>query len=930
MATRSRRVGSLRLLAGIALCLTVSALAAFLFVRSQASGFRHEGFEGILAPRYWKLDASSVGTSPGTIGVVARSAHSGRHALRIGYDFSRGGQHVVVTGPPPKLPDLRGMRFWVRNPGGNPLAIRVRDAVGHVFQRDFRTRTDRWEQAEMLFGLWDERWDGPPDRVFRYPPRRIALVVGPGQAPTGEIVVDDLEAVGVADVGRRAAWYTALGESDAGSSGLFRGDIELKGRPLRLRVRLRGAAASDRCFIRIGSGWTEFTKSVPIRASGVRQTALVSLEDLGDWRYEGFLADGLAALPLRLKEARVEAGGSRGARASGASDQSDGSDRAAPILLSVEALTLPAPSNEIDLEASGRVSAGMDTWTCAMTNLTGGTVSGALSLTVRDWAGNRIASASRSVSLTAGASRTERFSPQSGTQPCRIAEFVLRTARREYGPAEAAIVSPAQPVPQCARTPRWGVGAGLAFIQPGPKHDAQRERIAGIAKRAGIRFGIELMFWEWAEPERGIYRWERFDAAVNTLLKHGIAPYGIIGYWSRWTKPYTREGIRDYAGYCRALVKHFRGRVRHWELWNEPNGGFWTGPKDFYPVLVAEATRAIKETDPGAMVIAGSAAPMDPKFLRAVAATGAPFDAVSVHPYGLELDQRLLAARLQHATQASAHPDGHPRSLWVTETGSAVLPGTARTLSEQAASLARTYITAIGPGRADHVAWVRMTTGPSRSDSDEQLGLLSHPDLSSRPAYRALQTIGRVIGDARFVSSDPAPAGIGVQRFRHPNHDVLAICSMSDPAVVAVAWRQSAAPGAMDLMGRRIPIVGIKPEMLVLPRGEPILVSAAPGDAWIASAPVRLHASEACLSGETVEVRLELARALANVPITVEAPDGWRARLDRPSGRLRVCRIGVPAAVGPGVRLIRFLIGGHDGPIAVPLRLTVYSPVIPL
>ncbi|MBM3495265.1 MAG: hypothetical protein FJX72_13230, partial [Armatimonadetes bacterium] len=238
----------------------------------------------------------------------------------------------------------------------------------------------------------------------------------------------------------------------------------MKGRPLRLRIGLRGAAPSDRCSIRIGSGWTEFTRSAPVRASGHGQVCEVLLEELGDWKYEGFLADGMVSLPLRLKEAKIETSRSDRTDRSDRSDQSDPSD---PSLISVEALTLPAPAFEIDLAASGSAVGGTDTWTCAMTNLTGREVHGELALSVRDWAGNPIGSASRHVTLGSGASRTEHFRLPAPAEPCRLAEFILRTDRREYGPTQAAITSPAEPVRQRARTPRWGMGTGLAFIPAG-------------------------------------------------------------------------------------------------------------------------------------------------------------------------------------------------------------------------------------------------------------------------------------------------------------------------------------------------------------------------------------------------------------------------------------------------------------------------------
>ncbi|NLI00550.1 MAG: hypothetical protein GX446_13780 [Chthonomonadales bacterium] len=906
------------LLAAAGALLMGLAGAGLLIARNRLLGFSHEGFEGALALRAWRMDTAGHGMARGTLALTADAARSGKRGLRLGYDFRSGGLHVVATGPPPRCPDLRGFRFWVRNPDGCPLAIRVRDQAGHVFQRAFRTGTDRWEQVEIIFGIWDECWDGPPDRRFHYPPRRIALLAARGNRQVGEVHIDDLEAVGWREIASRAGWYTlslASSPADAARLTRFRGDVEIKGRPLKLRVRVAGASEGSRCFARIGSIWTEFTTTAPIRRCPDGLACEFQVTELGTWRWEGFLADGLASLPLRLKELRVVRG------------DSDAADDRATIA-AVEAQTLTPAHASIELLASGSRGNASDAWTCAMTNTTGRRVSGTLAWTIRDWHGRPIASGSRPAVLQPGSCTTHRITLPSGSDACRSAEFVLAAEGREYGPAAAAIVIPAPPVRRGPPTPRWGIGTGLAFLPAGKEHDAVRRKRALLAAQAGVRFGRELMFWDWSEPRRGEYRWERFDAAVNALLEQGITPYGIIGYWAPWTKPYTLEGIRDYAGYCRALVKHFRGRVRHWELWNEPNGGFWLGPKSLYGDLVKAAYSAIKEADPNAFVLAGSACPMDPAFLRMVAATGVPYEAVSVHPYGPDLRGGNLDALLRAAAEASALPGRRARRLWVTETGFAAIPGSASTLEEQAAVLARTYITALGPGGAEHVAWVRMPAGPSPTDADEQLGILEHGSLAPRPAYRALQTISAEIGDGRYVGRDVGPDGVTALRFRRADHDCLVLWAVEDARVVRLSWKQ-APPVVVDLMGRPIPR-GNQPwtATLALPRGEPILLRTAAGDVRVDATVLRVRWPEAILPGDTAALRVEAEEPLHGTQITAHGPAGWRLAVDPSDGVVRSYDLTVPRGAGPGVRTVVFELRLDGASYSLPVRLVIHPPTM--
>ncbi|MGB1700168.1 MAG: family 1 glycosylhydrolase, partial [Nannocystaceae bacterium] len=76
----------------------------------------------------------------------------------------------------------------------------------------------------------------------------------------------------------------------------------------------------------------------------------------------------------------------------------------------------------------------------------------------------------------------------------------------------------------------------------------------------------------------GKYDFHYYDKVVETARRHGISVYGLLAYWSRWTKPYTEEGIDDFCRWARAVVRRYKGKVKHWEIYNEPNIFFWSGP----------------------------------------------------------------------------------------------------------------------------------------------------------------------------------------------------------------------------------------------------------------------------------------------------------------------------------------------------------------
>jgi hypothetical protein len=107
--------------------------------------------------------------------------------------------------------------------------------------------------------------------------------------------------------------------------------------------------------------------------------------------------------------------------------------------------------------------------------------------------------------------------------------------------------------------------------------------------------------------------------------------------------PTTPEAIQGFANYCAFMAKHFKGRVKYFEIWNEENGWFFdawsvSGRESMihaYGKALAAAAKAIKEANPEAIVAFGGISNASLDFPRIAMEEGAgPYiDIFAFHPY---------------------------------------------------------------------------------------------------------------------------------------------------------------------------------------------------------------------------------------------------------------------------------------------------------
>ncbi len=162
-----------------------------------------------------------------------------------------------------------------------------------------------------------------------------------------------------------------------------------------------------------------------------------------------------------------------------------------------------------------------------------------------------------------------------------------------------------------------------------------------------------------AASDRPVYNFSYVDQIYDGLLERGVRPFVELGFMPQdlSSDPKALQDFsyhpnvappKDYAlwdGMIRAFAQHLIARygideVSKWyfEVWNEPNIGFWAGnPKmPTYYTLYDHTARALKSVSPrlrvGGPATAQAAEVAD--FLKHVHAANVPVDFVSTHVYG--------------------------------------------------------------------------------------------------------------------------------------------------------------------------------------------------------------------------------------------------------------------------------------------------------
>ena len=124
---------------------------------------------------------------------------------------------------------------------------------------------------------------------------------------------------------------------------------------------------------------------------------------------------------------------------------------------------------------------------------------------------------------------------------------------------------------------------------------------------------------KWANPQRGEFQWA--DEIVDSVRAKGLNILALPDYPAQYIMPTNGQGqvVYDNDGYrvwCRELARHYKGRIEHFEIWNEPYmpAFYKRDAKEFGKTFNAGAA-GIREGNPNAKVIGWCTEFTTPKYV---------------------------------------------------------------------------------------------------------------------------------------------------------------------------------------------------------------------------------------------------------------------------------------------------------------------------
>lgn len=288
--------------------------------------------------------------------------------------------------------------------------------------------------------------------------------------------------------------------------------------------------------------------------------------------------------------------------------------------------------------------------------------------------------------------------------------------------------------------------------------DRDLEKAIKLIKEAGVTFVRLDMMWSDIEPSEGRFEFARYDRIVSLLKENGIGILGLLCYTVDWAGPAWNgppDENRTFVNYTAKVIGRYKDKIKHWEVWNEPDDEQYWKPQDKmvrYTSLLRDVYVEAKRVDPSCKILTGGLSKSIVLSLRRIYKNGAGryFDILAIHPFVNPLNREnvKLVKGNYIGCKRIMRENGDDKKIWITEIGcpgvkapdrsNAWWFGTSPTEEEQAAWVKKFY-TEILPGMPDceKAFWTdfRDTKDHFRNGID-YFGLVRW-DFSEKPAFAA-------------------------------------------------------------------------------------------------------------------------------------------------------------------------------------------------
>lgn len=188
--------------------------------------------------------------------------------------------------------------------------------------------------------------------------------------------------------------------------------------------------------------------------------------------------------------------------------------------------------------------------------------------------------------------------------------------------------------------------------------------------------------WDGIEPQRDRYDFAFWDEVVALATAANVTLIPYVAYTPEWNSDGAPESfwktpprdVGEFREVMQLLAERYRGRIRSWEIWNEPdNRDYWLGSAEQFAALLAAGAEGVRAADPEARVVLGGLAG-GVEFLRALFdehGSGERVDVVNLHGYYETWNPNALETFPEYIGEVREIVERHGgrQALWMAEVG---------------------------------------------------------------------------------------------------------------------------------------------------------------------------------------------------------------------------------------------------------------------
>jgi hypothetical protein len=419
-----------------------------------------------------------------------------------------------------------------------------------------------------------------------------------------------------------------------------------------------------------------------------------------------------------------------------------------------------------------------------------------------------------SSSEAAGGDKYAAYRRRASREQTAVAAPGSTTPPAPTAPAPAT-TAPVATAPSLVSVPnRLLVGSSVHFYEG--KTDAAR--FGPLSQQAGMNtFRTDVQWWD-IEISKGELEVPAYlanlEKAVNDAVARGERPLLVLDYGNDFYDnrgfPLSDTAQAGFVRFAEFVAQHFKGRVSHYEVWNEWNIGTGTpngdpGSAADYARLLKKVYTAVKAVDPSIEVIAGATSQIPSDWIKTmISQSEGKYDAISVHPYNYsngpvgrtpEAAMQSLAALNQMVTQAA----GRQVPLYLTEMGWPTHTGWNGADKDTAANFtARLNLLLNQMPYVKGIWWYDFQDdGTNAAEPEQNFGLMT-TTYAPKPAYFAMRDTARLVTSATSVTRLDLCPGLYAFKYALPDgKSSLAIWS-SKGDVVTLSFSGSSTLEALD------------------------------------------------------------------------------------------------------------------------------------